>query len=178
MLVAAVALGWWLHIPFWKDMHPSWSAGAWAMGWTLPLFALFVVLVETSWRATAPLKQNLAQFTSHLKGCGTGQLLVMSVLAGVGEEALFRGVLLPWMASHTGPLAALMLSSLLFGMAHFISKEYMIGTTIIGVFLGGLYLWHGNLLVPMAVHGLYDFAALVYVVQIRPAALPENPHQP
>lgn len=170
LLAVALALGWWLKIPFWEDIVSSSDAWGWAILWTLPLVAIFIALVETSWRATARVKQDLTQFVVHLKGCSTGHLLFMSVMAGLGEEALFRGILLPWAAGYIGIPGALVLTSILFGLAHFISKEYMIGTTIIGMFLGGLYIWHDNLLVPMAVHGIYDFIALIYVVKIRPIA--------
>jgi membrane protease YdiL (CAAX protease family) len=38
---------------------------------------------------------------------------------------------------------------------------------VIGVYLGALYVWFGNLTVPVVVHGTYDFIALVYAVKIR-----------
>lgn len=44
--------------------------------------------------------------------------LLVSVTAGVCEEILFRGFLLWYLAVWTGPLAAVILSSLLFGVGH------------------------------------------------------------
>jgi uncharacterized protein len=38
---------------------------------------------------------------------------------------------------------------------------YLWLATLIGAYLGGLYCWSGNLLVPIVAHAVYDFAALV-----------------
>ena len=38
---------------------------------------------------------------------------------------------------------------------------------LIGLYLGWLWLAVGNLLVPIVVHALYDFVALMYLVKVR-----------
>ena len=54
-----------------------------------------------------------------------------------------------------------------FGLLHFITPLYALLAGLMGLYLGWLYEATGNLIVPMIVHGLYDFAALVYLVRIR-----------
>ncbi|MEC7377933.1 MAG: CPBP family intramembrane glutamic endopeptidase, partial [Pseudomonadota bacterium] len=48
-------------------------------------------------------------------------LVLLSVLAGVGEELLFRGAVQGWLVAHTGPVTALLAASVLFGLVHYVS---------------------------------------------------------
>ncbi len=45
----------------------------------------------------------------------------------------------------------------------------MIIASILGLYLGSVLIVGGNLLTVMVVHALYDFAALGYLLRIRPA---------
>jgi membrane protease YdiL (CAAX protease family) len=38
--------------------------------------------------------------------------------------------------------------------------------TFIGLYLGLLWIWTGNLMTPMITHAVYDFAALVHFLRI------------
>ena len=92
-------------------------------------------------------------------------LLLLSASAGVGEELLFRGLLQDGLTGWVGPVFGLVLASLIFGLAHFISVSYFVLTGLIGIYLGGLYLLTGNLWTPIVAHGLYDFLALMYITR-------------
>jgi membrane protease YdiL (CAAX protease family) len=70
---------------------------------------------------------------------------------------------------------ALGMVSVLFGIMHWISRAYAVFATILGFYLGWLWIASGNLLVPIVAHGLYDFVALVYVVKMRPPLDDEPP---
>jgi membrane protease YdiL (CAAX protease family) len=39
--------------------------------------------------------------------------------------------------------------------------------TVIGAYLGVLWLWTGNLMTPIVVHALYDFVALIYLLRVH-----------
>ena len=52
-----------------------------------------------------------------------------------------------------------------FGLGHHMTSAYAILAGLLGLYLGLLLMVFDNLLVVMLVHGLYDFAALVYLVQ-------------
>ena len=97
------------------------------------------------------------------------EMMAVSLAAGVGEELLFRGVVLHHTAARFGMAAGLGLSSLLFGLVHFLSPAYFVFATLMGVYLGLLYWWCDNLLPAIVTHALYDFVVLVYVGRLRRA---------
>ena len=102
-------------------------------------------------------------------------LALISALAGLGEELLFRGVLQTVLAGAVGLGLAVALTSIVFGLAHFISFTYAAYATVVGVYLGVLLIVFGNLLVPVVAHAAYDFLALVYLVYFRPPAAGFDP---
>jgi membrane protease YdiL (CAAX protease family) len=97
-----------------------------------------------------------------------GELVVISICAGIGEELLFRGWMLPWLAGSSGGdptrfefALALVGSSVAFGLMHPITKLYVVLAALMGVYFGVLMLWSGNLLVPIAAHAAYDAVQLI-----------------
>jgi membrane protease YdiL (CAAX protease family) len=90
-------------------------------------------------------------------------IVALALMAGVAEEALFRGLLQEGLAGPLGWLPALLLASALFGVVHWLTGLYALLAGAVGLYLGGLYLLTGNLLVPIVVHALYDVVALVYL---------------
>jgi membrane protease YdiL (CAAX protease family) len=89
---------------------------------------------------------------------------LISLAAGVGEELLFRGLLQAAIADWLHPWAGLGIASLVFGLAHSITRTYAVLATLLGAYLGGLWLACDNLLAPMITHALYDFLALLYLI--------------
>ena len=99
------------------------------------------------------------------------QLAIVSMMAGLTEEALFRGVL---QIAATGTLAAWLdgamaqiygigVGALLFGLAHPISRTYVVFAVLFGSWMGVLLLLTGNLLAPIVAHAAYDFILLLYI---------------
>ena len=91
-------------------------------------------------------------------------ILIISTLAGVGEEILFRGACQP----AFGPIIA----SLAFGLCHVGSR----GTIVLGAWaalVGGFFAWltwaTAGLLAPILAHALYDALALSYIRWGQPA---------
>jgi membrane protease YdiL (CAAX protease family) len=93
-----------------------------------------------------------------------GTLFLVALLAGVGEELLFRGVIQGGLDGVLGPWPALVLASILFGAMHALSKAYFVLATVMGFYMGLIYLWTGNLLIPILIHFLYDWIVLRYYV--------------
>ncbi|MGI4741850.1 MAG: CPBP family intramembrane glutamic endopeptidase [Janthinobacterium lividum] len=99
---------------------------------------------------SAELTKLLTQFTSL--GRLLIGLLVIAVVPGVAEELVFRGViqrnLVRWSGSrHVGVwLAAALFSAVHFQFFGFVPRF------LLGLGLGYLYEWSGNILVPMAAH--------------------------
>ena len=87
-----------------------------------------------------------------------GQIVVVSVLAGVAEEMLFRGVL--------QPLIGLPAASVIFGAVHIGGRGFIgygVWAACIGAVFGWLMVGTGGLLAPIVAHGVYDAIALAYV---------------
>jgi hypothetical protein len=78
----------------------------------------------------------------------TRDCLILALLSGVAEEALFRGAL--------QPRVGLVWASLLFGLAHLVPRRELIPWTAFslgaGFLLGGLYAATGNLVAPVVAH--------------------------
>ena len=94
------------------------------------------------------------------------QLLAISLIAGISEEAFFRGAIQGSLGDRVGVCIALVMASLLFGAFHLITWTYAIIAAFIGAYLGMLWIWTGSLLTPMVTHAVYDFAALVYFLKV------------
>ncbi len=111
-------------------------------------------------------------------GVNWPQLALVSLLAGVGEELFFRGVIQPVLIGWIGIAGGLLAASVVFGLLHAITPTYALLATAVGAYLGWLALASGNLLGPMIAHGAYDFFALAYLTRAGRASpqsvLPEN----
>jgi len=96
-----------------------------------------------------------------------GQIAMVCAAAGLGEEALFRGLVQGGLEARIGVWPALMVASAMFGIAHPVTPAYVAIAAIIGAYLGAIWIWSGNLIVPVLAHALYDFIALVALVRQR-----------
>ncbi len=99
------------------------------------------------------------------------ELAVISALAGIGEELMFRGLiqegLARWIGGPVGVWIALVVASVLFGLLHPMNWAYVLLAAIMGFLFGGLWIATGNLLVPIVTHALYDFLALIWLVRMQ-----------
>lgn len=86
---------------------------------------------------------------------------LVALLAGLGEEILFRGVLqallLDW---GWPPWGAIGLTGVAFGLAHSITPLYALIATAMGWYLGWVTWWTDDLGVAIAAHAIYDGFAL------------------
>jgi len=103
------------------------------------------------------------------RGIGPGGLALLAVLAGLGEEALFRGVLQPWLAGAVSLWPAVVLTGIVFGALHPVSATYVVLAAAAGAYFGALLVLTGNLLAPIVAHAGYDFVALLLLARLKPA---------
>jgi membrane protease YdiL (CAAX protease family) len=82
-------------------------------------------------------------------------ICLISLWAGLAEELLFRGVI----QARWGLLAA----SILFGVLHFVTPVYALLAMVIGFYIGLVYHFFQSLLIPIQLHTIYDFGALIYL---------------
>jgi membrane protease YdiL (CAAX protease family) len=109
------------------------------------------------------LVQN--QLGPLLTSRSAAELAVLAILAGVAEEILFRGVIQAELARRVPGLLALILTSVAFGLAHFLTLTYALLATVGGLYLGALFWLQGNLVIPIVAHAVYDFVALTQLVR-------------
>lgn len=135
---------------------------------SLPLLALMLAMMRWPVGPARALKQLVVEGIIPLFRHATlAELALVSLLAGVGEELLFRGLLQQWLEGLLGRWWALGLASLVFGLCHWVSNAYAALAAVIGAYLGWLFVATGGLLAPVVTHALYDFVALVYLTRIH-----------
>jgi membrane protease YdiL (CAAX protease family) len=132
----------------------------------LPMVGLLLWCLRTTWgpmlRLVALVEERLGPY---LVNASAGGLVLLALLAGVGEELLFRGVIQAWLSERAPLWLAVAAASLLFGVGHWLSASYALLATLIGAYLGILFLLSGNLLAPMVAHAAYDVVALFALVR-------------
>jgi membrane protease YdiL (CAAX protease family) len=162
----ALLLGWLFGQPPLADCR--WSPAALGAGVvaTLPMLGLFAAVTRWPVGPLGRIRRILDEFIIPLfSGCSLPQLALLSAVAGLGEEMLFRGVLQPVLGRWLGQAGGLLAASLLFGLLHPITLTYIVLAAALGLYLGWLALATGNLLVPIVAHALYDFLVLVYLLR-------------
>ena len=171
LIVLAWGLGLLLDTPFGEQTFVTAPAIGLGIAATMPLFLSLYATIRSSWPVLVRLRRVIEeQVVPLFAGCTVWGIAAISILAGVGEEALFRGVIQTNFTGAMGVVPALLVTSVLFGLVHFVTSTYAVMAGIIGLYLGMISIWSGNLLVPMVVHALYDFVALMYLARyMRPA---------
>ena len=156
------------HRPTLMEVH--WSLKCAWIGFVaaVPPFAFFIWTLNSKLQLLHQHRNLLDSLLRPLFGkWSILQLLIISLIAGISEEAFFRGAIQGSLADRVGLGLALLLASVVFGAAHLITWTYAFIAAFIGAYLGLLWIWTGNLMTPMITHAVYDFAALVYFLRVR-----------
>ena len=144
----------------------SWSATVFALLLCLPMVAALYLAMRSEWEALSRLRNELDEkILPIFANCKIIDLAMIAFLAGIGEELFFRGWLQGVLTNKFGMLLGILTASGIFGFAHYLSPTYALYAGLTGVYLGAIYQISGNLYIVMAIHALYDFIALVYLVQ-------------
>jgi uncharacterized protein len=170
LLLLAALVAWALDVPLFGDLHWNLRDLFLGIAATGPLLLAFYWLLQSS----APALQRIRMFLDTGLRPAMGhwtvpQLALISILAGICEETLFRSVLQGGLSRELGIPAGLMLSSVVFGVCHWITHTYALLAALVGLYLGALWLLTGNLLAPIVAHALYDFVALTWLLRRRVA---------
>jgi uncharacterized protein len=180
LAVFALSLGWAFDSPPMASFHWSWMDLGWGVIATLPPLALLGICLYLPWE---PLRRILRLLNESIlplfRECGIFEIAVIALLAGLGEEMLFRPIvqdgLARWIGGPYGPAIGLAAAAVIFGLLHSMTVAYAILAGVIGLYLGAIWLLSGNLLVPITAHALYDFLAIVVLLRMeKPLVVEKN----
>ena len=168
----AMALGWWLGPRPLESIGWTFSAAACGAAASLPMMVVFGACLRVPIRPFLEIVRVVDELLVPMfRHCRVWQLALIAALAGLGEEMLFRGVIQEatagWIGGPLGIWVGLAVAGVLFGLLHPFTPAYALLAGLMGLYLGWLWLATGNLLVPISAHAVYDFLALVYLVNIR-----------
>ncbi|MFD0902899.1 CPBP family intramembrane glutamic endopeptidase [Actinomadura sediminis] len=130
--------------------------------------AVTLIAAATRFRGGAPAQPALAAMHPRT-AAERGWALAMAVTAGVGEEIVYRGLLIALGVGVLGldPKAAAALALALFVLGHaYQGLRGMLLTAVAGYSLTYLYLTTGSLALPITVHVFIDVMALVVLPSI------------
>jgi membrane protease YdiL (CAAX protease family) len=180
LIGVALLAGWLFRTPplehfFWDGVDALWGLAA-----TGPMLVLFFVCLRWPVGPLKPIQRFCDDVVRPLLSpCSLLDLAGIATLAGLGEEMLFRGVLQTGLAERIGdPWLGLALASVLFGLCHAITAAYLVLATLLGAYLGALFLRTDNLMPAVLAHALYDFVALVVLLRFRAPLPPSIPQEP
>ena len=139
--------------------------------YTIPLFAIAGImrLIEPYSKALQEVTKATQRSVLTIMGKKRRPVyaivvsVIFGVIAGLGEEWLFRGVFQTALANKfASETIALFISGAIFGLLHAVTPLYALLATLASFFFGYLYNISGNLAVPMVSHAVYDIGALVW----------------
>ncbi|WP_286222145.1 CPBP family intramembrane glutamic endopeptidase [Marinobacter apostichopi] len=142
------------------------SGLSWAqsLGWgclgALGTYGLLVLLTRVPGLFPDNLERQMRNLHDFAASFGWPTLVALSIVAGVGEELLFRGAVQGWLTQSMGAVAAIAVASVLFGLVHYVSFTYFLVATGLGLLLGIAYALSDSLALVMIWHAIYDVIAL------------------
>lgn len=102
-------------------------------------------------------------------------ILLVSVSAGICEELIFRAYLFTFIDAYIGTIGAIFLSSIIFGFWHiYLGWHDVLRTSIMGVIFCGVYLFTGNIIIPIILHIFIDvYSGLIcyFAMQEKPCLI-------
>ena len=142
----------------------------------LPLIVGYFILQALPFAPLQRIDQLVRElFQQHMSHLTLWQLSVIAILAGIGEELFFRGLIQLGLSAGLGVNVwlAILIASLIFGLAHAATLTYFLLAFVISIYFGFLFDYTGNLFVPIAIHALYDLFVFLYI-RFTPHLQPEN----
>ena len=136
----------------------------------MPFFWFYSTLFELGlrWFGVEPKLQEVAIAITNDQPLATRLYLlgVAMVVAPFFEELLFRGIFLPALAKHMRIGWAVVLVSILFACIH-VNVTSLLPLFVMSVAFSLAYLYSGNLLVPVLMHGLFNAFNLALLTALR-----------
>jgi uncharacterized protein len=150
----------------WANVSISWSATFLALLLCIPMVAMLFFFDRSNLEPVSRFRKEIDEkITPIFANVKLPDLVLIAFFAGVGEELFFRGWLQSVLTSRYEAWLGILITSAIFGLLHSLSSTYAIYAGLTGLYLGVIYQVSGNLYIVMAIHALYDFIALVYLLE-------------
>jgi uncharacterized protein len=161
----------WLSVRSFLPLPADWFQVRWqgrALLWGLGGYFVAIPSIVAVSLANQQLWQGRGGSNPLLPIALTGQdqialacfLITAAIAAPIFEEIMFRGFLLPSLTRYMSPSAAIVLSSLIFAIAH-LSLSEVLPLMVLGMILGFVYTRSRNLLSPILLHSLWNSGTLM-----------------
>lgn len=134
----------------------------------LALGGMLIAIAMALFRGFPRLSEKLVRMQADTYGflgpkVGLPAIVFISMCAGVGEEALFRGGLQTFLGDEIGAPLAILVSSAVFAAIHLGKPVITALLLVVGAIFGVVYWLTESLLAVMMGHALYDIWALRYL---------------
>lgn len=142
-----------------------------AMDLPLALLAAFLTYALIYWiyayggAFSRQLLVDVQKITIHFKDYSWFNIGCVALLAGVGEELLFRVALQSLLANYVPIYLAIIIPALVFGLLHFLSWSYFISATVMGLIFGVVYFITQSAILVIVWHAVYDLIALGVIIK-------------
>ncbi|MEH2108494.1 CPBP family intramembrane glutamic endopeptidase [Nostoc sp.] len=148
----------WFRFRF-QDNWFLWGLGGYCTA--LPIVVVVSLINQQLWQGQGGSNPLLQLALESQDGVALGIFFFTAAIAApFFEEILFRGFLLPSLTRYLPVWGAILISSLLFAIAH-LSLSEILPLTALGIVLGVVYTRSRNLLAPMLLHSLWNSGTLL-----------------
>ena len=161
LVLLAVALGWITSRPALGLIQPTWGALLIGVCAAAPLVPVLLFCLRSEWRPMERLRQEVDRsIAPYFRHASFLDISLIAIMAGLGEELLFRGVVQSGLSEIVGTTLAVLATSFVFGLLHLITPTYAFLAGAFGLYLGVLVVVTGDVFVPVVAHAAYDVVAL------------------
>ncbi|MEH2194821.1 MAG: CPBP family glutamic-type intramembrane protease [Nostoc sp.] len=148
----------WFRFRF-QDKWFWWGLGGYCVA--LPIVVVVSLINQQLWQGQGGSNPLLQLALESQDGIALGIFFSTAAIAApFFEEILFRGFLLPSLTRYLPVWGSILISSLLFAIAH-LSLSEILPLTALGIVLGVVYTRSRNLLAPMLLHSLWNSGTLL-----------------
>jgi membrane protease YdiL (CAAX protease family) len=148
----------WFRFRF-QDNWFWWGLGGYCTA--LPIVVVVSLINQQLWQGQGGSNPLLQLALESQDGVALGIFFSTAAIAApFFEEILFRGFLLPSLTRYLPVWGAILISGLLFAIAH-LSLSEILPLTALGIVLGVVYTRSRNLLAPMLLHSLWNSGTLL-----------------
>ncbi len=134
---------------------------AWGTAAGVLTYGVLFLLSLTDLLSSDSLQKHIRDLHGFVRSQSWPVLIGLAVLAGVGEELLFRGVIQGWVSEYLGHIVGILAGGVIFGLAHALSRAYFSVATALGVIFGIAYATTDSIQLVMVWHAVYDLVVIL-----------------